>query len=308
MCQDASQPCVYLADERRELVFKSFRPPGVGSKRQKISSKGLPTRIQPSQQLSSQSTAPAQPNPIPTLPSNQGLSQEPTPTQSTSGLEVPSADLISIQSQQTLSIPFFRWFGPTGIAPGYRRFFVPIKHGTEVQGHSPLATTTLSTGNNMTSPLYLSQTDEGSDPHLFEQDDGLTPLSTILFPLIDTFFEYYSCHFPFLSKDPFIHLVREKKVPAILLNSMCAMAALCSDLPVFQGRPAYLRGEAFCNKAKYLLVPLLNMPSYEVLESILMITWMELATCHDVGLWMYTGMAVRMAEDMGVHKVIYHLW
>jgi hypothetical protein len=155
----------------------------------------------------------------------------------------------------------------------------------------------------MTSPTHLSQRDENSDRHLFEPDDGLTPLSKILFPLLDTFFEYYSCHFPFLSKDPFIRLVRDKKVPAILLNSMCAMAALCSDLPVFQDRPAYLRGEVFCNKAKYLLVPLLNMPSYEVLESILMITWMELATCHDVGLWMYTGMAVRMAEDMGMHKV-----
>lgn len=81
------------------------------------------------------------------------------------------------------------------------------------------------------------------------------------------------------------------------------MAARFSALPVFEGKPAYVRGEEFSNKAKHLLVPLLNLPSYDVVASMLMIAWMEMATCHDVGLWMYTGMAVRMAEDMGMHKV-----
>ena len=180
---------------------------------------------------------------------------------------------------------------------------MPIKDDSEQQNSPPPVAATNESVNSIRSIPPLSSTNTVPQVHLFESDDDLTPSSEILFSLLDTFFEYYSCHFPFLSKDPFLILVREKKVPAILLNSICAMAALFSTLPIFQGQPAYIRGEVFSNKAKHLLVPLLNLPSYEVLESILMIAWMELATCHDVGLWMYTGMAVRMAEDMGMHKV-----
>lgn len=219
---------------------------------------------------------------------------------STANVSFTGDDSLAPATHQTppICIPFFRWFGPTGIAPGYKRFFVHIKDSSETQALHQSATSAHPADD---AEACSSPASTQANLHLFEPDK-LTPSSDVLFPLLHTFFEYYSCHFPWHTQDHFIASVREKKVPAILLNSMCAMAARFSTLPVFDGQPASLRGEVFVNKAKHLLIPLLNLPSYEVVESILMISWLELANCHDVGIWMYTGMAVRMAEDMGLHK------
>jgi hypothetical protein len=200
-------------------------------------------------------------------------------------------------------IPFFRWFGPTGIAPGYKKYMTEVKFASDAQ--EPLSPPT----SDATAPGQPQRYVQGTprkvelETFFFDPEDNLTPARELLYPLLDTFFDYYGCHFPFHSRDGFVESVKEKKVSAILMNSMCAMAARFSRLSIFEGQLAYLRGEVFANKAKVLLVPLLNLPSYEVVESILMIAWMEMATCHDAGLWMYTGMAVRMAEDLGMHKV-----
>ncbi|KAF7559012.1 hypothetical protein G7046_g5138 [Stylonectria norvegica] len=198
-------------------------------------------------------------------------------------------------------IPFFRWFGPTGIAPGYKKYMTEVKFTSDTPEPLSSPVDALASGRSNRIAITASNQSE-SETRLFDPEDHLTPVHDILFPLLETFFDHFGCHFPFHSRETFITSVKEKRVSGILLNSMCAMAARFSTLPIFHDQLIYLRGEVFANKAKLLLVPLLNLPSYEVVESILMIAWMEMATCHDAGLWMYTGMAVRMAEDLGMHK------
>ena len=200
-------------------------------------------------------------------------------------------------------IPFFRWFGPTGIAPGYKKYMTEVKFTSDPQEPLPAPPLDAPAPGHLKGIANSLFSKSESEAMLFDPEDHLTPVHDILFPLLETFFDYFGCHFPFHSRETFIASVKEKKVSGILLNSMCAMAARFSSLPIFEGQLVYLRGEVFANKAKVLLMPLLNLPSYEVVESILMIAWMEMATCHDAGLWMYTGMAVRMAEDLGMHKV-----
>ncbi|KAH8678381.1 fungal-specific transcription factor domain-containing protein [Xylariales sp. PMI_506] len=231
------------------------------------------------------------------------------PLNTTARPEAPSTPPVSspepLLSRSTpLSIPFFRWFGPTGISPGHNRFFVPIENEPDPD-EAPRPQRSL-LRNRESGPKDGSGAAASPirqlDQRLFEAGDNSTPSAEVLFPLLETFFEYYGCHFPFQPEQSFVQSVKESRVSALLLNSMCAMAARFSSLPMFQGQPAYARGEPFCDKAKHLLVPLLNMPSAEVVQSMMMIAWLELATCRDVGHWMYTGMAVRMAEDMGLHK------
>lgn len=141
------------------------------------------------------------------------------------------------------------------------------------------------------------------DDHLslFEHDK-ITPRSEILLPLLDTFFDHFTCHFPFLSKDAVLNSVKSRKTSALLLNSMCALAARFSSVDELQSIALYQRGEAFGNRARMLLVPLMNLPSHDIVASILMITWHELAVNHDVGVWMYTGISCRMAVDLGMEK------
>lgn len=284
-CRRTSNICTYHDHRSRDLTFKHFKGPE--SKRR---------RTESSHQVVSEPTITKHQHTSSLLTSARQVETATVPSQ----VDSTSSTSASTRRVQPLSIPFFRWFGPTGIAPGYKRFFVPIRQATEDQ-------TELFADANLDNTIANVSRSDLTLPKgapYFDLEDDVTPSSDILYPLLDTFFEFYACHFPFHEKYAFIASVRQKNIPAVLLNSICALAARFSDLPIFKQQAAYLRGEVYTNKAKHLLVPLLNVPSFEVLESILLIAWLELATCHDVGLWMYTGMAVRMAEDMGIHKVV----
>ncbi|KAH8808638.1 fungal-specific transcription factor domain-containing protein [Xylogone sp. PMI_703] len=196
---------------------------------------------------------------------------------------------------RSIRIPFFRWFGPTGIAPGYKKMLFdvtrPVKEVAHIESISEFSAETRIAASVQSPP--------GSP--LFEED-GITPVAAILYPLLQTFFDNYGCHFPFYSRDSFVESVKLRKVSALVLNSICGLSAPFYPLPQLESFAPYLRGHIFAEKAKLLLVPLLNLPSYDVVASILMIVWLELASNHDVGVWMYMGMACRMAMDLGMHK------
>ncbi|KAK5267393.1 hypothetical protein LTR99_006581 [Exophiala xenobiotica] len=201
-----------------------------------------------------------------------------------------------IVEPRSIRIPFFRWFGPTGIAPGYKKMLFDVKHLSQ---QYPDDIGTPSTPDDE-AKIHTSLR-ESAAASLFEAD-GITPASRVLGPLLNTFFDHYGCHFPFYRRDAFTALVKDRKVSALVLNSICGLSARFSPLPEFQDCPLYLRGDIFAQKAKVLLVPLLNLPSYDVVASILMLVWLELASNHDVGVWMYMGMACRMAMDLGMHR------
>jgi Fungal specific transcription factor domain len=68
------------------------------------------------------------------------------------------------------------------------------------------------------------------------------------------------------------------------------------------GKERYAYGEPFADKAKRLIIPLLALPSLEVVQSLVLLTHQEFATDRDSALWMYAGMAIRMAQDIGLEK------
>lgn len=68
------------------------------------------------------------------------------------------------------------------------------------------------------------------------------------------------------------------------------------------GKERYAYGEPFADRAKRLLIPLLALPSLEVVQSLVLLTYQEYATDRDSGLWMYSGMAIRMVQDIGLEK------
>lgn len=131
----------------------------------------------------------------------------------------------------------------------------------------------------------------------------MVPNVDILEHLLAIFFAYYGSHFPFYERDKFLTSVRSKNAPAVLLNSMCALAARFSTHPQVHRNPIYLSGEMFGDRAKQLVIVLLSIPSYDLVASLLMLSWYEFGCNRDVGFWMYTGMAIRMAQDLGMHKI-----
>ncbi|KAK6385821.1 hypothetical protein LTS17_001393 [Exophiala oligosperma] len=212
----------------------------------------------------------------------------------------PQADLTTVPvrpaDSRSVRIPFFRWFGKTGIAPGYKKMLFDV---TRPSAPSPQTPDAHQLSGRFDAVIANAAKQES--PSLFEED-GITPASRVLYPFLNTFFDHYGCHFPFYHHNAFTKLVRSGKVSALVLNSICGLSARFSPLAEFQTYPPYMRGDTFAQKAKILLVPLLNLPSYDVVASILMLVWLELANNHDVGVWMYMGMACRMAMDLGMHK------
>ncbi|CEH12993.1 c6 transcription factor [Ceraceosorus bombacis] len=52
--------------------------------------------------------------------------------------------------------------------------------------------------------------------------------------------------------------------------------------------------------AKTLLIPMLSWPSIDVVETLVILSYAEFGAGADAGLWMYVGMALRMATDLGL--------
>lgn len=209
-----------------------------------------------------------------------------------------------------IRIPYFRWFGPTGIVPGFTKVLVDLRQ----IGSDKSSSTTSSPEQTIYPATPYPQTEddlqnsvrsdlgEQNEPSLFDDDDEMVPNAEILAHLLPIFFDFFGSHFPFYQKDRFMELARQKSVPAVLLNSMCALGSRFSNHPRIRRDPIYLCGELFGNKAKQIIVVLLAVPSYDLVASLLMLGWYEFGCNRDVGFWMYTGMAIRMAQDLGMHK------
>jgi hypothetical protein len=188
-------------------------------------------------------------------------------------------------------LTMYRYFGPTAIASGIKTVLF------DTNGSTRHATNPDSLEREATLGSSQPENDD-----VFAAD-CLTPRTDVSTPLLHIFFAHFHCHFPFFSKLSFMNATQSGTASALLLNAMCALAARFSRHPMLHQESAALRGEVFANKAKIMLVPLLNIPSHDVVASLLMVAWHELANNHDAGLYMYTGMACRMALDLGMDKV-----
>lgn len=220
---------------------------------------------------------------------------------------------IDPRDSSKIRVPFIRWFGPTGIVPGFTRVLVDLRSASAASENSAL--TNSSPPNHITPPPdglnqdsipgrnNQSPQEEQPDPILFDARDDMVPSTDILEHLLPVFFDHFGSQFPFYQKLRFMEPVRSKSVPAVLLNSMCALASRYSYHPNIRRDPIYMCGEMFGDKAKQLLVVLLAVPSYDLVASLLMISWYEFGCNRDVGFWMYSGMAIRMAQDLGMHKL-----
>jgi hypothetical protein len=111
------------------------------------------------------------------------------------------------------------------------------------------------------------------------------------------------CHFPFLDSVELRRSNQDRKLSKGLVNSICALASRFSGLPRFldsNGKPDFSICDSYADAAKQALLPLLEIPTLEVLQSFILLTWSEWGNDRDAGFWMYSGICVRMAQDLGL--------
>lgn len=63
------------------------------------------------------------------------------------------------------------------------------------------------------------------------------------------------------------------------------------------------RGQPFANRAMSALVESLSFPTLSVVQACLLLAYDQFGSNHDSGLWMYLGISIRMAQDLGMQKL-----
>ncbi|KAI7204740.1 hypothetical protein KC316_g499 [Hortaea werneckii] len=240
----------------------------------------------------------------------------------------PPADLDSHPGPEPLfsgsrnRMPYFRWLGPTAIMPGFKQMVVKIKRNdTDPMGRSSTdGMLSPSLGNSnpaepRVSSLYTNtptavESDVRTPLNLPFYDTSPMPPSELITHLANTFFTHLGCNYHFLQRDRFLRDLQEKQVDAILVDAVCALAARFSNHQLLTQQPhedAKLSpsdyGHAFARRAKVALVDAFAYPTPAAVQAALLLAYNEFGESRDSGLWMYLGIAIRMAEDLGMHKL-----
>jgi hypothetical protein len=221
-------------------------------------------------------------------------------------------------------MPYFRWLGPTAIMPGFKQMVVKVKrqdtNGAQSStdggaGMLSPSINNLNTGDQRVSSLH-SGTPAGVDLDartplsLPFYDNSPMPPSELITHLVDTFFTHLGCNYPFLQRERFLRDLEEKQVDAILVDAVCALAArfsthsLLTQQPYDENKPTPAEyGHAFAQRAKSALSDTFPCPSVAAVQAALLLAYNEFGESRDSGLWMYLGISIRMAQDLGLHKL-----
>lgn len=138
--------------------------------------------------------------------------------------------------------------------------------------------------------------------------------SPLITDLCKTFFSHLGCNFPFLQEERFMRDLEEKQVDSILVDAVCAIAARFSTHPMMTGKddsvpkhtetiPPSEYGQAFAQRAKSAIADTFACPSVAVVQAALLLAYDEFGASRDSGLWMYLGIAIRMAQDLGMQTL-----
>ncbi|KAK4162175.1 fungal-specific transcription factor domain-containing protein [Cladorrhinum sp. PSN259] len=224
----------------------------------------------------------------------------------------------SLVHRQTLSrrVPYFRYFGPTAIVPGFKQMVVDVqqsKHRDRRKSRGGSFSTTspgsltghaTATQHHYTESGNIIETLEDM-PSYDVNDSG--PVHPLIITLCQTFFAHLGCDYRFLKPERFFRLLDEKRVEPILVDAMCALAARFCDLPIFtnehdgkENRFEY--GDVFAQRAKAAAIDTFPCPSVAAVQAFVMLAYEGFGANQDSALWMFLGCAIRMAIDLGLPR------
>ncbi|OXH32873.1 hypothetical protein J008_03143 [Cryptococcus neoformans] len=185
-------------------------------------------------------------------------------------------------------VPYFRFFGPTAIAPGYKQVVCDVS----------------APGSPTRAPSALSWDPMLQNDQMIMASDGESPSINALKQLLPIFKLHFSYFFPFIDLSVDDQGLLLSRPPSHLLNIVCALATRHSHV---YGMQSLLGGadigsprEIWASKAKGQVPRNLAVASIEMVQTLLLISWYEFSQDRDGGLWMYSGMALRMGQDLGL--------
>ncbi|WVQ70547.1 hypothetical protein IAR50_000066 [Cryptococcus sp. DSM 104548] len=191
-----------------------------------------------------------------------------------------------------LELFYYRFSGSTAIHPGINRISLKLQRRSPGGAHSPLAAVPQPTLN---SPTIISPRPPASD--LF--DPTGMPHEHVWRPYFALYFKHMSQHFPNCSYQRMIERFETGTMSQFLACCICSLAARfdpSAQDPTSAAAP-------FIAKAQELITPLLHLPTHDVFTGLLYLAWSNYGQNSESGLWQYSGMAIRMAIDLGAHEI-----
>ncbi|KAK4098232.1 hypothetical protein N658DRAFT_518138 [Parathielavia hyrcaniae] len=210
-------------------------------------------------------------------------------------------------------VPYFRYFGPTAIVPGFKQMVVAVYRDSRRKSRANSLSTAspgslLSHGNSRNNTSRHETALETLEDLPVYDVNSSGPVHPLIVELVETFFTYLGSNYHFLRKDRFLCMLREKRIEPILVDAVCALAARFSDRTVFRSqhdgkmkRSEY--GHVFARRAKAAIVDTFPCPSVAAVQACLLIAYEGFGADQDSALWMYLGIAIRLAVDLGLQKM-----
>ncbi|RFU73266.1 c6 transcription factor [Trichoderma arundinaceum] len=227
----------------------------------------------------------------------------------------PSATSDDLPSSPTLRrpipsrrIPYFRYFGSTAIVPGFKQMVVSVRDRRRSTGGSHSGASLQSTPSGVIASGSAIDSDIVREDIPAYDPNNPAPVHPLIIQLVTAFFIHVGCNYPFLSKDKFLRHVKDKRVEPILVDAVCAIAARFSDHHVLTGgndkMPRTERGQVFAQRARQATVDTFPCPSVGAVQACLLMAYEGFGANQDSALWMYLGLAIRMAVDLGLQKCV----
>ncbi|KAL1953530.1 hypothetical protein VTO42DRAFT_2628 [Malbranchea cinnamomea] len=233
------------------------------------------------------------------------------PARAPAALESPQSNRSALISSNRTHVPYFRYFGPTAIVPGFKQMVVRVRE--KRKSNPSLSTDSSASVRSPTTSFKgsvlrtVAETRPSHSIHFYDPEDNL-PNSELVTHLCEVFFNHVGSCFPCLQRDRFLRELAEKSLEPILVDAVCAVAARFSMHPLLRSEvgdkndfPRH--GDVFAHRAMCAVVDALACPTLAVVQACLLLAWEEFGSNRDSGLWMYLGIAIRMAQDLGMQKL-----
>ena len=204
------------------------------------------------------------------------------------------------------------------MVPGFKEMVVDMSHheDTHADGDGSVVQDESKLGAG--SPGSIRRKSTPTTPSLCSYNVGdQTPVDPLITELCEDFFTHLGGNYPFLTRDDFLTDLREKKLDTVLVDAVCAIAARFSQNPILAaaGRKAKCvdtcierthrakYGYLFARRAMSALTDAFACPTLAAVQACLLLAYEQFGADRDSGLWIYLGLSIRMAQDLGLQKL-----
>ncbi|KAK9762899.1 hypothetical protein K7432_010899 [Basidiobolus ranarum] len=203
----------------------------------------------------------------------------------------------------------------------------PMQRKSVMVGSSPtmgskgyLSQVTISSGDNFETLInlitrsWLSDKrvrtyirEEGhSSPSVNPYEDSLT--RSLVYPevserLISAYFDLVNPQYPVVHRVQFMRDLENGTQSEFLLNCIYAVTARYVKPGNVDSKPTFSTGDYFANRAKSLMGQYCNDHNVSNVQALFLLALHAYGSGHGSGGWLYSGMATRMAQEIGMNRV-----